>query len=572
MGRAVMRRVRLVLLLLAVPLLAAAAEPPAEKRIALVIGNTGYRHVGRLGNPENDAKLVATTLLRLGFTLVGGGVQTDLDKSRFDQTLQQFGQAIQGAEVALFYYAGHGMQVQGTNWLVPIDANPARPQDLDFQLVNADLVLKQMDGAGTRLNIAIFDACRNNPFAALGTRAAAGGLAEMRAPEGTLISFATQPGNVAADGTGADGPFALALAEAMRRPGLDIFHVFNQVGLAVKRSTGGSQQPWVSASPIDGDFYFNHTEASQEATATPVADPLPAPTPEPEPAQRSAGAQPLEQMRSFAEQGRPDAQTDLGLAYWYGRLVERDRTEAARLFGLAAAQGYARAEYIVGVMQERGLGGVTRSYAAAFAWYSKAAEQNYPRAQVALGRLYANGLGVGRDPAQSTLWYRRAAEQNFPAGQYGLGMAYGRGLGVAKDPQAAAQWVRRAALQGYRHAELRLGLFYVHGFGVPKDFGEARQWIHLAAERGDLAALNDFGVLCRDGLGAPRDYAEAARWFRQAAEQGYTLAALNLGTLYAQGLGVPRDREQAATWLRKAADAGNDTAAARLRELKPAGP
>ena len=159
----------------------------------------------RLTNPGNDATLIATTLRSLGFTLVGGGAQENVDKAQFDHLVQDFGRAIQGADVALFYYAGHGMQVDGSNWLAD-GSNPTRPQDLEFQMVNAELVLKQMDGAGTRLNLVILDACRNNPFATLGTRAVATGLAQMHAPEGTMISFATQPGNVAADGSGADGP------------------------------------------------------------------------------------------------------------------------------------------------------------------------------------------------------------------------------------------------------------------------------------------------------------------------------------------------------------------------------
>ena len=244
----------------------------SERRVALVIGNAGYQHVDRLANPGNDAKLIADTLRKSGFTLVGGGAQRDLDKAAFDRLVREFGQQIQGAEVALFYYAGHGIQVQGSNWLLPVDANPTRAQDFDFQLVNAELVLKQMDGAGTRLNIVLLDACRNNPFASLGTRSVGSGLAQMRAPEGTLISFATQPGNVAVDGTGTDGPYATALADAIRQPGLDIFHLFNQVGLRVKRDTQGSQQPWVSSSPIDGDFYFAHSEAAPDVMGMPMLE------------------------------------------------------------------------------------------------------------------------------------------------------------------------------------------------------------------------------------------------------------------------------------------------------------
>ena len=170
--------------------------------------------------------------------------------------MQNFGRKIQGADVALFYYAGHGVQVNGSNYLVPVGANPTREADVDFQMVDINLVLRQMQGSGTRLNVVILDACRNNPFGARGLRSADGGLAQMRAPEGTLISYATQPGSVAQDGSGGHSPYTKALATTIKQAGLDIFQTFNQVGLAVKRETGRSQQPWVSPSPIDGSFYF----------------------------------------------------------------------------------------------------------------------------------------------------------------------------------------------------------------------------------------------------------------------------------------------------------------------------
>src|SRR5450631_3744160 len=222
----------------------------AEKRVALVVGNSAYQNVARLDNPRNDATLVAETLSGLGFTLVGGRAQLDLDKAALDTDVQNFGQQIQGADVALFYYAGHGVQVNGSNYLVPVGANPTREADVDFQMVDINLVLRQMQGSGTRLNVVILDACRNNPFGARGLRSADGGLAQMRAPEGTLISYATQPGSVA------HSPYTKALATTIKQAGLDIFQTFNQVGVAVKRETGGSQQPWVSSSPIDGSFYF----------------------------------------------------------------------------------------------------------------------------------------------------------------------------------------------------------------------------------------------------------------------------------------------------------------------------
>jgi hypothetical protein len=261
----------------------AAGEPAfAETRIALVVGNSSYQNIPRLSNPANDARLMAETLRALGFTLVGGSAQIDLDKGSFDQTIRTFGSQLQGADVALFYYAGHGLQVRGSNYLVPINANPAREADVDFELEDVALVLRQMEGSGTRLNLVFLDACRNNPFGGRGLRSTESGLAQMKAPEGTLISFATQPGNVALDGNTGNSPFTRALARTIRTPGLGVFDALNQVGLTVKRATGGAQQPWFSTSPIDGSFYFaaassGSTPAPQVAVppAKPVAAPMP---------------------------------------------------------------------------------------------------------------------------------------------------------------------------------------------------------------------------------------------------------------------------------------------------------
>lgn len=154
----------------------------AEKRIALVIGNSTYQNVTPLDNPSKDAVLMADTLDSLGFTLIGGRAQLNLDKTAIDNAVQNFGRQVQGADVALFYYARHGVQVSGSNYLVPVNANPTREADVDFQMVDINLMLRQMQGSGTRLNLVILDACRNNPFGARSLRSSDGGLAQMRAP------------------------------------------------------------------------------------------------------------------------------------------------------------------------------------------------------------------------------------------------------------------------------------------------------------------------------------------------------------------------------------------------------
>jgi hypothetical protein len=235
------------------------------------VGNSGYQNVTQLENPRNDASVMADTLRGVGFTLVGGRAQIDLDKTTFDNVVQNFGNQLGGADVALFYYAGHGVQIRGSNYMVPVGANPTKEADVDFQMVDVALVLRQMESSGTKLNLVILDACRNNPFSGRGLRSTSGGLVQMQAPEGTLISYATQPGNVAQDGDGNNSPYTKALAQTIRRAGLDIFQTFNEVGLAVKRSTGGQQQPWVSSSPLDGNFYFVPPSTQKLPAADPKA-------------------------------------------------------------------------------------------------------------------------------------------------------------------------------------------------------------------------------------------------------------------------------------------------------------
>jgi uncharacterized caspase-like protein len=247
----------LLLILITALSFVCSAAAHADKRVALVIGNSAYSHIGTLPNPVNDAELMASTLRDLGFTLIGGGPQINLDKAKIDHVVQDFGRHLQGADVGLFYFAGHGVQVDGVNFLIPVDANPAKRADLDFQMLDAAVVVRQMNGGGAKLSLVILDACRNNPLAGRGLRDSTAGLAQMRAPENTLISFATQPGNTALDGGDGHSPFTKALATTIvQRPGQGLFDTFNNVGLAVHKATGGEQQPWMSNSPIERNFYF----------------------------------------------------------------------------------------------------------------------------------------------------------------------------------------------------------------------------------------------------------------------------------------------------------------------------
>jgi hypothetical protein len=262
-------RFGLLLWLAGVLALLSVAPAAAEKRVALVIGNSAYQNVSPLDNPVKDARLIADTLSSVGFTLVGGAAQLDLDKNTMTKMLLDFGHKVQGADVALFYYAGHGVQVKGQNYLVPVEANPTRQADVDFQMIDVNGALDQMEES--RLKVVILDACRNNPFGTRSMRATNGVLAQMQAPDGTLIAYATQPGAVAQDGSDGHSPYTRALANALKQPGLSILDTFNTVGVAVKHSTNDQQLPWVSYSPIEGSFYFVPPSATTAAPGQQVA-------------------------------------------------------------------------------------------------------------------------------------------------------------------------------------------------------------------------------------------------------------------------------------------------------------
>ncbi|PWC54959.1 caspase family protein [Azospirillum sp. TSO22-1] len=247
---------RILAALAALACLAAGPALAEGKRVALVLGIGAYRNAAPLANPTNDARAIADALNAAGFELIGGGPQVDLDRAGIEKAIRAFGTKLVGADVGLFFYAGHGIQVQGSNYLVPVTANVAREADVRYELVDVNLVIEEMTLADSRLNIVILDACRNNPFGGRGLRSAGSGLAQMQAPAGTIIAYATQPGAVAADGAGSNSPYTEVLSKAVLTPGGTVFDVFNDVGVAVKRNTAGVQQPWVSSSPIEGRFYF----------------------------------------------------------------------------------------------------------------------------------------------------------------------------------------------------------------------------------------------------------------------------------------------------------------------------
>ena len=222
-----------------------------EKRIALVIGNSAYVNAPPLKNPVNDAQDMAQALRGLSFDVI---YRENLNQNDMKRAIREFGAKIRNGGVGLFYYAGHGVAVKGINYLVPVDAEVESEEEVEYECVNAGFVLAQMDSAANRLNVVILDACRNNPFAR-SFRSGSRGLAQMDAPTGTLIAYATAPGSVASDGNGRNGLYTSELLKQMKEPGVPVELVFKRVGMRVSAATSGRQEPWIALS-LRGDFYF----------------------------------------------------------------------------------------------------------------------------------------------------------------------------------------------------------------------------------------------------------------------------------------------------------------------------
>lgn len=220
------------------------------QRYALVIGNSAYPDAP-LKNPANDARDITAALRQLGFTVVQ---KNNANLRQMEDAMNTFYASLRQGGVGLFYFAGHGVQVSGRNYLIPTDASINSESDVKFESMDAGRILGKMEDAGNGLNIVILDACRNNPFAR-SFRSASRGLARMDAPTGSIVAYATAPGAVAEDGSGRNGVYTKHLLQNIRTPGLDLNDIFFYTRRGVIQETEGRQVPWESSSLVER-FYF----------------------------------------------------------------------------------------------------------------------------------------------------------------------------------------------------------------------------------------------------------------------------------------------------------------------------
>jgi TPR repeat protein len=554
------RRFCLFPLCAAISLWLSALPAFAETRVALVIGNGGYA-MGRLPNSTADADLMAKTLTGVGFDVIK---LLDADAPRMRQAFVEFGRRLStkaaGNEaVGLFYYAGHAVQVQGQNYLIPLGADIRSEAEVPLQALNlAELLAAMKSGekpgaAATsgRLSIAVLDACRDNPFAA-SVRAMKGGLAAVSAPTGTLIAYATAPGSVASDGSDGHSPYASALARTIPTPGLTVEDVFKRTREQVLKATKNIQTPWEHSS-LTGSFVFKPKAAAPEPSSRLAAftggeaarrmKEIAAWDKIKDSADRTAlqlhiatfpgGAYEELAQYKLVQLEKPQVATawwqtgsnDLGTAVrseadaLFERAVKLDVAgagaddlkQARDLYFKAANAGLVTAMISVARAYDKGHGG-TIDLTQAAQWYAKAADADNPAAQAALGTMYEFGEGVPQSLVEALRLYRLAADKSDPNGMASLGFLHAQGKGVVRDAFAARKWYAAAAAQGQARAQFNLALMHIRAEGGPLNWPEAVRWLKAAATSGHAGALRELAYLHDEGRGVARNPEQAAAY------------------------------------------------------------
>ncbi len=419
-------------------------------RVALVVGIAKYAHIEALDNTANDARLIAETLEGIGFEVT---LVIDAGYAELTRAMDGFAFQSETAELALIYFAGHGIEVQGENFLVPADADVRSNRDVQRQSVSLDNLLATVDRARV-MRIVILDSCRNNPFgdeldsAALEQGSAdqdvsaaaqgAGGLAPAAPDRGTLVAFAAKDGQVALDGMGSNSPFALALAEKMQERGLEISLMFRQVRDKVLAETFNQQEPHTYGSLSGVPFYL--AGPAEGDAATQGGDLTVA----------WSGIRPDQEKQLVALAELGDTRSMVGLAYM--RLnpdADRfDPAEAVSLLTRASDAGSPEAQFELAKLYERGLG-VEVDPARALALYQAAADQDFADAINDLGFLHYQGeLGLSPDPAAALALFERAADLRHPQALFNFAALIDDGLIAGKGPKEAASYLYDALRSG----------------------------------------------------------------------------------------------------------------------------
>ncbi|MGV6847139.1 MAG: caspase family protein [Marinibacterium sp.] len=422
----------------------------ASDKVALVVGMANYATIGTLDNTANDARGIAAVLEGIGFDVT---LAIDAGGAELRQHLDDFAFRSETADLALIYFAGHGVEVQGENFLIPVDAQVRSNLDVQRQSVSLRQLLAAVDHA-RKMRIVILDSCRDNPLGgnidfdatlqpvsdSSGVRspASGGGLAPVDPDRGTLVAYAARDGQVALDGTGVHSPFATALMDKMSKPGLEISLMFRQVRDKVLTMTDNLQEPYTYGSLTGVPFYLAGPGAGQvQGTEARAIDAWTGIKPDQE-----------SQLMALADQG--DTRSMLGLAYIRLNPNEQrfDPDAAVQLLERAAAAGSPEAQFELAKLYEQGLS-VVVDFDRALELYNAAAEAGYADALNDLGFLYyQGGLGLPADPQKALEYFGRAADLRHPQAQFNYAALIDDGLIDGKGPEDSARYLYAALRSG----------------------------------------------------------------------------------------------------------------------------
>ena len=484
-------------------LLLVSADAKAGERVALVIGNGGYRHVPILPNPPNDASDVAASLTRLGFSVTS---LTDLTYEGMHAALGDLNRKARSADIAVVFFAGHGIEVGGQNWLIPIDAVLQSDAEIGKEAVGLDEIMQSIDAA--HFGLIILDACRENPFAAAmvqkqSRRAITRGLGRVQPRGNLLVAYAARDGTLANDGHGRNSPFTAALLHNLETPGLEIGWLFRRVRNTVMEQTQGKQQPFT---------YEGFTSRELVYLKPPTPGVIP-PPPDPITECDRLAASPDDKDRPASVAGIDRKNIDGLAAVSACESAVKSHPETARFYFQLARAAWA-----------------LKSYKRAHDLFAKASEMGSGLAAYDLGVIYLNGLDSEKNEAKARSWLQRGAELGDVHAMATLGLVYSREPDRADDA-------------------LAYGLF-------------------VKAADEDAVAMNSLGYFYETGRQVAQDYAAARSWYERAAARGSTVALRNLGSLYERGAGVSKDLATAKSLYEKAAAAGDEQSKTRLRALR----
>ncbi|MDQ0467365.1 caspase family protein [Labrys wisconsinensis] len=519
MRRLIARSLVSALLLLGILQLSSPAL--AGIKLALVLGNSNYQAAPALGNPANDAADLAQALRGIGFEVIE---QRDATREQMASAVRAFAERIRGADVALFFYAGHGLQLNGENYLIPVDAKIESEADVRFDTINLSDIQQEMEGPG-RANVVILDACRDNPFADKlshgGRGIATRGLGRLEAAGvGSLIVFSTQPDNVALDGGGRNSPFTAALLRHVGTPGLEIRQMISKVRGDVLQATGQKQVPWDNSSLV-GDVYL----AGQSAAGTPaVAGPVapadagpvrvaqtqqPAATSPPAAAAASGPAAECERLAAPAPPFASPAQLNAARS----QNVDMPHALSACEAAVSADPKNPRLQFLLGRVND-----LSKTYLEAARHYTIAADAGYADAQDALGVLVVLGRGVVKNYTRAFDLFHKAALGGSPSGMGNLGSMYSSGFSVKEDDAMALAWYEKSIEAGNSFGLAQAGVMYFNGKGTPRDYDAAAQYFQQEADLGDGYSLKFLAIMYERGLLGKPDPAKAAELRLQAAQ------------------------------------------------------